>query len=228
MLLHSINFKVAGVTFENEDGKNIQKEIKDILKDYKKNNYFDELYGGYTNEEIKEQDLNVSQFEGYEFPAKLVGDEYNSEECFKIYFKTYDDKYIHIGYAPRENITELAKWLTKENINVKGELSVIGGKYKYCELYEEDYEEKERVVTEELTYGIEIQLEFYDNDDENTSTQLLGKSGETLSENKYTEYNKKTPQNIEDKAEMVAYMVVIVIGIIIFVMFYRAINWLLN
>lgn len=226
MLLHSINFKVAGVTFKNEDGKNIQKEIKEILNEYKKNNYFDELYGGYTNEEIKELDLNVSQFEGYEFPAKLVGDEYNGEECFKIYFKTYDDKYIHIGYAPRENITELAEWFTKENVNVKGNLTIIGGKYKHCELYEEDYEEKERVAIKELTYGIEVQLEFYDNDDENTLAQLLEKLGETPPENQYTEYNEKNSQNIADKAEMMVYAVVILIGIIMFMLLYFAIDWL--
>ena len=225
MLLHSINFKVAGVTFKNEDGKNIQKEIKDILKDYKKNNYFDELYGGYTNEEIKELDLNVSQFEGYEFPAKLIGDEYNGEECFKIYFKTYDDEYIHIGYAPRENIAELAEWFTKENVNLKGNLTIIGGKYKHCELYEEDYEEKERVAIKELTYGIEVQLEFYDND-ENTLAQLLEKLGETPPENQYTEHNEKTHQNIVDKAEMIVYVVIIVIGIIMFMMLYFAIDGL--
>lgn len=161
MLLNTINFKVAGVTFHNEEGKDIQKEIKKILSEYKRNDYFGELYGGYSNSEIKEMDLNVSQYEGYKFPAKLVGDEYNGEECFKIYFKTYNDKYIHVGYAPKDKMDELVNWLTKENINVQGTLEVIGGKYKYCELYEEDYEEKERVSTTELTYGIEILLNFY-------------------------------------------------------------------
>ena len=83
MLVHKINFKVKGVTFKNEDGKDIQKEIIKILKEYKKNEYFDSLYGGYTNKEIKEMDLNVSEYEGYQFPAKLVGDEYDGEECLK-------------------------------------------------------------------------------------------------------------------------------------------------
>ena len=39
-------------------------------------------------------DLNVSEYEGYKFPAKLVGDEYNGEDCFKIYIKTYNDNYV--------------------------------------------------------------------------------------------------------------------------------------
>lgn len=229
MLLKRMVFKVAGVTFKNEDGKDIQKEIIKVLNEYKNNNYFDELYGGYTNPEIKEMDLNVCQYEGYKFPAKIVGDEYNGENCFKIYFKTYNDDYIHIGYAPKKNLEELTEWLTKENINVKGTLSIVGGKYKYCELYEEDYEEKEKVVTKELTYGIEIQLDFYDSNYETTLTQILEKYGETLPDEQHTTHNEIQHQsNNIDNVEVIAYIVVIVIGIIIFVMFYCVINWLLN
>lgn len=162
MLIHTISFNVKGVTFKNEEGEEVQEEIKKILKGYKDNDYFDSLYGGYTNSEIKEMDLNVSEYEGERFPVKLVGDEYNNEECLKIYFKTYDNKYIHVGYAPKENLDEISDWLNKDNLNVNGTLEVIGGKYKHTEIYEEDYEEKERVITEELTYGLKIVLEFYD------------------------------------------------------------------
>lgn len=163
MLVHRIDFKVKGVTFKNEEGKDIQKEIKRILKDYKRNDYFDSLYGGYTNSEIKEMDLNVSEYEGETFPVQLVGDEYNNEECLKIYFKTYGDEYVHVGYAPKEKLAEISEWLSKEELKVDGKLEVVGGKYKHTEIYEEDYEEKERIVVEELTYGLEITLNFYDN-----------------------------------------------------------------
>lgn len=162
MLVNTISFKVRGVTFNNEEGKDIQKEIKRILKEYKDNDYFDKLYGGYTNKEIKEMDLNVSEYEGYYFPAKLVGDKYKGEDCIKIYFKTYNDEYVHIGYAPKEELKNISEWLSKENIKVEGKLNVVGGKYKYVDICEEDYEEEEKIVTSELTYGIEIELNFYD------------------------------------------------------------------
>lgn len=162
MLVHTIAFKVKGVTFKNEEGKDIQKGIKDILKEYKSNDYFDRLYGGYTNKDIKEMDLDISEYEGYSFPAKLVGDEYEGEDCIKIYFKTYNDDFIHVGYAPKENIDEISEWIIKEGIKTEGRLEVIGGKYKHSEIVEEDYEEKERIVTEELTYGLKITLNFYD------------------------------------------------------------------
>lgn len=164
MLVKQICFKVKGVTFRNEDNKDIQKEIKRILKEYKNNDYFDKLYGGYTNKDIIEMDLNVSEYEGYSFPAKLVGDEYNGEDCLKVYFRTYNDEYVHVGYAPQEELEEIAEWITKKDIKIEGNLSIVGGKYKYLETYEEDYEEKERVAKEELTYGIEVTLNFYNNE----------------------------------------------------------------
>lgn len=162
MLVHTIAFKVKGVTFKNEEGKNIQTEIKNILKEYKSNGYFDNLYGGYTNNDIKEMDLDVSEYEGYSFQAKLVGEEYEGEDCIKIYFKTYNDNYIHVGYVPKNNLDEISEWITKEGIKTEGRLEVTGGRYKHLEIVEEDYEEKERIVTEELTYGLKITLNFYD------------------------------------------------------------------
>lgn len=162
MLVKQISFKARGVTFQNEDNKDIQKEIKRILNEYKKNEYFDKLYGGYTNKEIIEMDLNVPEYDGYSFPAKLVGDEYNGEDCLKIYFKTYDDKYVHVGYAPKEKVNDIVEWISKKDLQIDGKLNIVGGKYKYAEVYEEDYEEKERVAKQELTYGIEITLSFYD------------------------------------------------------------------
>ena len=134
------------------------------MKEYKNNDYFDKLYGGYTNKDIIEMDLNVSEYEGYSFPAKLVGDEYNGEDCLKVYFRTYNDEYVHVGYAPQEELEEIAEWITKKDIKIEGNLSIVGGKYKYLETYEEDYEEKERVAKEELTYGIEVTLNFYNNE----------------------------------------------------------------
>lgn len=234
MLLNTINFKVAGVTFENEEGKDVQKEIKRILNEYKKNDYFGELYGGYTNSEIKEMDLNVSEYEGYKFPAKIVGDEYNGENCFKIYFKTYNDEYVHIGYVPKSNLDELTEWLTKEDISIKGTLEVVGGKYKYCELYEEDYEEKERVATKELTYGIEISMDFYgERDEDNDELSELLKESKKENRNVNTSYENAKSQvekvkQIENVTQIIVWTVFIGVGIFIFSKIFSFINWLIS
>ncbi len=165
MQIHIINFKVKGVTFKNEDGKDIQKGIKSILNEYKKNKYFDSLYGGYTNKEIIEYDLNISEYENVKLPARLVGDEFKGEECLKIYLKTYNDDYFHVGYAPKENLEEIAEWLNRKDLKCDGSIEIIGGKYKHSEIEEnEDYEEIEKVVIEELTYGLEVTLSFYNDE----------------------------------------------------------------
>lgn len=223
MLLHSIEFKVAGVTYENEEGRDIQKEIKKILNEYKRNDYFDELYDGYTNSEIKEMDLSVSEYEGWKFPAKIVGDEYKGEECFKIYFKTYNDEYVHIGYSPKYTIEELIEWLSKEDIKVDGTLEVIGGRYKYCELYEEDYKEKERIATKELTYGIKISLDFYSKNEGNTKDELT-KVLEQLNKEQHnqdksyidTKKELERQQSIEKIVQTIFWVFFIGVGIFIF------------
>ncbi len=185
MLVHNMNFNVAGVTFKNEEGKDIQKEIKRVMNEYKKNEYFsDGLYNGYTNKEIKEYDLNVSEFEGYNFPIKFVGDEYEGQPCFKIYLKAYNDDYVHIGYIPKENLSEVTEWLTRD-LNIMGTLKIVGGKYKHCEIVEKDYEEKEIIEIEELNYGAEVTLNFYDNQKEEEKENIIKNNKKNFNFEKY-------------------------------------------
>lgn len=214
MLVHEISFKVKGVTLKNEDGKDIQKEIKNILKEYKDNDYFESLYGGYTNSEIKEMDLNVSEYEGEIFPVKLVGDEYNHDECLKVYFKTYNDEYVHVGYAPKDKLEELSNWLTKENLKINGKLEVVGGKYKHSEIYEEDYKEKERVVIEELTYGLEVTLEF-------SNKQIKKCINETLEDD--TKINGKKEQN---RLNITVAIIIIIIATPFIWLFWKILSFL--
>lgn len=217
MQIHKIVFKVKGVTFKNEEGKDIQKGIKGILKEYKKNDFFDKLYGGYTNKEIIEYDLNVSEYENVKLPAKLVGDEYNGEECLKIYLKTYFDDYFHVGYAPKENLNEISEWLTREDLKCDGYMEIIGGKYKHSEIQEnEEYEEVEKVVIEELTYGLEVTLTFY-NDEIDPEIE------------KRREEEEKRKKKIEKNiliGEMIQIIIVAMIVIPFIIAFISFFNWL--
>ncbi len=215
MLIHTISFNVKGVTFKNEEGEEVQEEIKKILKGYKDNDYFDSLYGGYTNSEIKEMDLNVSEYEGEVFPVKLIGDMYNNEECLKVYFKTYNDEYVHIGYAPKDKLKEISEWLNKKELKVDSKLEVVGGKYKHTEFYEEDYEGKEKVVVEELTYGIQVTLSFCDNQ---VSPEYIKMKEE--------ENRIKKQQDIEKNISIVVWIIVLGVLFWIFSKLLSCINWL--
>lgn len=217
MLVHQITFRVKGVTFENEEDKDIQKGIKKILNEYKKNDFFGELYGGYTNKEIIEYDLNVSEYENVKLPAKLVGDEYNGEDCLKIYLKTYYDDYFHVGYAPKEDLDEISEWLTREDLKCEGNIEVIGGKYKHCEVIENDeYEEVEKVVIEELNYGLEVYLSFY-NDEIDPEIIKIREEEE--------ERRKKIERNLKME-EIIPYIVVAIVTIPVIIAFISFFYWL--
>lgn len=173
MFLDGMSFNVRGTTFKNEDGIDIQSGIKKVLNKYKEEGYIEkeDLYSGYTNSEIKEMDLNVSEYEDIEFGGRIKKDIYKGEECYKVYIskiygidentfvnmdfqESYED-YFHIGYVPKEDVKELDKILRSNNAKkYRVSIKIVGGKYKHC-VYD-DYEDKEKVDTETLTYGFEV------------------------------------------------------------------------
>ena len=127
MLVHELIFNVAGVTFENEEGKDIQTEIKKTLQEYKKCGEIDEkedLFGGYSNKDIREDDLSVDEYEGINFKGKIVQSTYENEDCYKIYLIDVNGKDIHIGYMPRKKIAEANEWFSKDGLELKSKLEI--------------------------------------------------------------------------------------------------------
>ena len=172
MFVSGISFNVRGTTFKNEDGIDIQKGIKQVLKEYKENGYItkEDLYNGYSNTDIKEMDLNVSEYEDIEFGGRIKKDTYKGEICYKVYiskiygidensfvsmnFNDIDDNYFHIGYVPKEDLEELNKILEDENAKkYRVSIKITGGKYKHSRY--DTYEDKEKIEINELTYGFE-------------------------------------------------------------------------
>ncbi len=169
-----MNFKVAGITSENEDRKDIQTLIDRDLKKQYKEGLIDEKYEGYTNSEIKEMDLNVPEFSNITYDVIVKEDTFNDEKCAKVYIKNYEGNLVHIGYIPKKQLKEYfnEKEIYNSNKNkseITGTAELTGGKYKYCELYEEDYVEKERVEIKELSYGLNVTL-FYNNKEDKKET----------------------------------------------------------
>lgn len=155
-----MEFKVAGVTFENEDGKDIQKIIKTEIRKLKEAGEIGEKYEGYTNTEIKEMDLNVQEYSDITFYVKIKDDIFEGKPCVKIYIEKYDGNYVHVGYMPKKLLNEYEE-LKKTAIKISGTAELTGGKYKCCEYYENDeYEEMIEVETIELDYGLTVKLYF--------------------------------------------------------------------
>jgi hypothetical protein len=158
--LEVFEFNVAGVTAKNEDKKDIQKLLRQQGKLYLKENYLD-LFGGYKNREIIEDDLEVAEFEDLLFAQQEISfvpeptNEYDSN-AIKVYIK-YDEVPIHIGYVPKKDNDELKRILGEEDVR-RYEARYVGGKIKSVDYDEE--EDKDIVVIEELTLGVEIEV-FY-------------------------------------------------------------------
>lgn len=152
-----MEFKVKGVTFANEEGKDIQKIIKKELRELQENGLIDEKYEGYSNREIKEMDLNVQEYSDVVFNVKVKEDVFEEKPCIKIYIEKLDGDYVHVGYMPKKLLKEYNQ--LKYSLNeVIGIAELTGGKYKHCVYYEEDYEEKEEIETVELDYGLLVKL----------------------------------------------------------------------
>ena len=168
MLIHKINFKVHGVTFDNENNINIQDGIVKILNDYQKHHFFDELYCGYTKKEIIEMDLTVSEYENCLFTGSIQETVFENKKCYKIYIDTYNNSKFHIGYAPKEVVDELSEWLNKKNLKCIIRIYVTGGKCKHCVTTTKNYEDIENVEIVKLSYGFKVELQFCDDTIANT------------------------------------------------------------
>ncbi len=156
----TLEFNVKGTTFENENGKDIQKEIRKIYLEYEKNGCF-EKYGGYTNAEIKAIDTEVAEFEDAELEMNLKEDVYEGKPYVKIYIQRYDDTYCHVGYMPKGLVKRYLK-LRKNFKEIKMNITLIGGKIKQLE-YDYDTENK-KIEVVDLTYGFEVKLIFYNDE----------------------------------------------------------------
>lgn len=158
-------YKLAGVTYKNEDGKDIQKEIKKILREYVSDEIItkDEMYGGYSNSEIKDMDISVSQYEDISFDAKLKEDIFEDSPCVKVYIKRSDyTTFTHIGYIPKKykQIQEVLDIIHNYE-NIKLTLYVVGGKIKESKVETDDeYKERFYVDTIELDYGFRLYIEY--------------------------------------------------------------------
>lgn len=159
------SYKLSGVTYNNENGKDIQKEISKILRKYVSEGIInkEDMYLGYENSDIKAMDIAVSQYEDIAFNAKIKKDTFNGKPCIKVYIENADKKtYTHIGYIPKthKQIQEVID-IIDNNKNIVLTLYVTGGKNKRCRVEtDDDYNEKYYVETIELTYGFNLFIEY--------------------------------------------------------------------
>lgn len=158
--LDSFEFNVAGVTAKNENKKDIQKVLRQQGKLYAEENSID-LYAGYKNKEIIEDYLEVAEFEDlifYQDQISFIPEPTNQYDpnAIKVFIK-YEEEPMHIGYVPKDKNIEFKKILDNEDVR-RIEAQYVGGKIKSVEY--DSNKDKDSVVIEELTLGVEIKV-FY-------------------------------------------------------------------
>ncbi|WP_460270468.1 HIRAN domain-containing protein [Bacillus sp. NEAU-Y102] len=156
---NSLTFNVAGVTFDNDKGKDIQSLLKRIARAIAKE-YNIESYGGYTNKELLEMWVEASEFEDVEFGdyISFVKDPDNEfdKNAIKV-IVNLDNKEFHIGHVPKKQNVEIGKLLDSESITSIS-ANFVGGKTKSVDY--DDEKDKDVVIITELTLGVLITLRF--------------------------------------------------------------------
>ncbi|MCU4885134.1 HIRAN domain-containing protein [Bacillus thuringiensis] len=156
---NTLTFNIAGVTFDNDKGKDIQSLLRRIARAIAKE-YDIEAYGGYTNKELLEIWGEASEFEDVEFGdyISFVKDPDNEfdKNAIKV-IVNLDGKEFHIGHVPKKQNIEIGKLLDSESIT-SILANFVGGKTKSVDY--DDEKDKDVVVITELTLGVLITLRF--------------------------------------------------------------------
>lgn len=142
---------VAGITKTNIDGKNIQKLVKDYLKD----NADSDDFGGLSKKELKEELYFETKVYKYELDEtntiKLVPEPTNKYD--KNAIMIVHDEMGHIGYVPAKHAIQVKKIIDSgiKELSIK----LRGGPYKISE--EDDYgEEIIKTVNSKFYFNIYI------------------------------------------------------------------------
>lgn len=153
------DFRVAGTTFDNEDGSSRQDIIRKLADDCRAKAGREYLYGEMKNSDILEK-YDGSHETSYVYELQ--------NEIFPVEFQEYVYKgspALHvvtnrgiIGNVPADLVDKVLD-LQSISYKTKHHGSFVGGKTKFVEF---DYDKDCDVVrTKTLTYGIEVRAIFY-------------------------------------------------------------------
>lgn len=195
-----MEFKVKGTSYDNDDGKNRQKVIQEVINTYIDNEQIDkdELYDGNTNKDIEEYGFSVSIYEGIDFPAKLKKSKFNNEDCIEVYLIDYYKKQNKIGYIPKELVH-----IVWDSVNENEEIPVeiVGGKYKEYDILEDKV-----VINDTELYGVRIN---YITDEEKAERERVEK------ETKQRQVELEKENKVKQKKDIIIELIIcILLGVI--------------
>jgi len=148
-----LSFRVTGTSYDNEDGTKREEIINSIAAEFKNIGEKSDFYGGYTDKEIREDDLSIGEYEGFNLPIELEEYEFKNSPAFRV---ITDNGCV--GVVPAKIVPELKEKLDEEWQRIGINATLEGGKVKSVDYSDS---EKGKIIIEEEPLSIMVDLTFY-------------------------------------------------------------------
>lgn len=174
---------VAGITHKNPNGVSIQSILKEYVKENYDTNRFDkDDYDYWTNKEIEEFEFEVYQYELYETGTIVLVPNPDNPYDPNAIMVLHKDMGM-IGYIPKDDNVNLAKFLNNDFDNIKVDMELKSGPYKYYDL------ETDKVIKKTNPYYLKLYIRPSINDvvipdDNQVITTNESNTNEEIIENK--------------------------------------------
>lgn len=140
-------YKVHGISYDNEDGHSIQK----LLSDFVKEEYADDKL---TSAEIKEEleyDDRVYVYPSMDISVTLEPTEFDGALAVKVMGETSPLVYEHIGWIPKREAAHVTEIINTRDYEVTAEL--VGGPYKYRD-------DDDKIRSDSTEFGCRVYLTY--------------------------------------------------------------------
>lgn len=140
-------YKAHGISYDNEDGHNIQK----LLSAFVKSEYEDDKLTASEVKEELEYDDRVYLYPTMDINVILEPTEFDGEPAVKVMGEVSPTVYQHIGWIPKRDAAHVIEILNNYDYNVSAEL--VGGPYKYRD-------DDDKIRSDSTEFGCRIYLTY--------------------------------------------------------------------
>lgn len=140
-------YKVHGISYDNEDGHSIQKLLAAFVKDEYED---DKLSSAEIKEELEYED-RVYVYPTLDISVILEPTEYGGEPAVKVMGETSPLVYSHIGWIPKRDAAHVTEIINNNDYEVTAEL--VGGPYKYRD-------DDGRICSDSAEFGCRVYLAY--------------------------------------------------------------------
>lgn len=144
---NSEEYKVHGISYDNEDGHSIQKLLAAFVKNEYEN---DKLSSAEIKEELEYED-RVYVYPTLDISVILEPTEYDGQPAVKVMGETSPLVYSHIGWIPKRDAAHVTEIINNNDYEVTAEL--VGGPYKYRD-------SDDKICSDSTEFGCRIYLMY--------------------------------------------------------------------